>query len=67
VAKVQGQRTMASSRCFSKKEKVNSFLPSVTPNRFCARSYRPPFVLKVDMPGAHITAELSVYYLEAMM
>lgn len=44
--------TMASRRCFSKKAYVNSFLPSCTAKRFCARSYRPPRVLKVDMPAA---------------
>ena len=43
--------TMASRRCFSKNAKVNSFLPSCTANRFCARSYSPPLVLKVDMPA----------------
>ena len=48
------QLTMASRRCFSKKAYVNSFLPSCTAKRFCARSYRPPRVLKVDMPAAQI-------------
>ena len=45
---------MALRRCFSKKAYVNRRLPSATPKRRCARSYRPPFVLNVDMPAQHL-------------